>query len=86
MTKFKFVDDLPPATLNNRRSDPLVKEFAETLRGNPGRWSEYPHTFSSNPGASSFAYRVNNGYGPVPLRGGFEAVARQGVVFVRFAT
>jgi hypothetical protein len=85
MTEFKFIDDIPRTGRGTRQADPLIVEFAEALRANPGRWAEYPYTFPVS-GANSFAYRVNKlDTAPKPLREPeFQAVVRGGLVYIRY--
>lgn len=87
MTNFEFVDNIPSRGKGGRRVDPVLIEFAEALRDNPGRWAKYPHTPTSQAGASATAHLIRAGHPSAakPFRGGdFDAAVRQGVLYVRF--
>lgn len=82
--KFRLLDDLPLASYTGREPDPLLIEFAGTLRANPGMWSEYPKCLSENARYQA-GTQIRNGNGPVAFRGAkFEAVVRNKVLYVRY--
>lgn len=82
---FEFVDELP-----SRRgpgvTDPILVEFAEALRANPGRWAKYPVELSRGSRAAvSSTITRNAGTCPKPFRGGgFQSRIVTGVVYVRY--
>lgn len=82
---FEFVDELPPRRGRNA-TDPILVEFAEALRANPGRWAKYPVQPSRVSRASvSSAITRNTGTCPKPFRGGgFQSRIVTGVVYVRY--
>ena len=83
MSDIEFMDELPPRAGNwDRLTRERVREFAEKLRQNPGRWAVYPFTPSS--GASrAIASRISRGKVKT-FAGNFQAVSRRGVVYVRY--
>lgn len=74
--------DPPPAqggSLTRREQ----REFAEQLRGRPGDWAVLPTNGSSSVAVRALASRINrkrqSAFGE-----GFEAISRDGAVYVRF--
>lgn len=88
--QFRFVDELPgrpyegrgPYTRTRGRNTDLF-EHAEALRANPMRWSPHPRRLTAA-SAARIAQYIRDGcsqaYNPAL---GFEAVAREGVCYVR---
>lgn len=74
--QIELVDAPPPAT----SGADLFKEYADTLRENPGRWARYPTT-PTRPKPTACRIRTGNAtaFGP-----DFEAVVRDAVIWVRY--
>ena len=85
----EFVDfEQPDRHVKNR--DPIIAEFAQVLRANPGRWAKWPKPMAPT-SASSMAARINHperrDWTPQPLRPPeFEARTSRGVLYVRYQT
>lgn len=85
MTAPKFVLADPPEADGNGggNSNPVYEHFAAFLRAHPDQWAEWPHAFYSNERASNTAAAIRRG-SYVALRGGYEVVSRDRVVYVRY--
>lgn len=77
----EFVDELPGGRWNGMHLQ-RVRQFADRLRQNPGRWAVYPWASSSD-AARAFASRVSRGKNKT-FPEGFEAVTRNGRAYVRY--
>lgn len=88
MTAFEFVDNLPNGNEKfGNKPDPLIVEFAEALRSRPNSWAKYPRPTKSKGSIQALKWLINTGNdrAPKPFRGGgFEATARDGVMYVRY--
>jgi hypothetical protein len=88
----EFVE-VPPGRTGLRSplaSDPVMRDFTKALRANPERWAKYPRVLTPEQ-ARSVSYRIKAGRKPgTPAmflpdsKGSFQAVARNGVVYVQF--
>jgi hypothetical protein len=87
MAKFEFLDHDPrTGTVRGRADDPIIPEFVGALRANPERWAKYPRQPKNPASAGSLASRIRDGQ-VKPFRtkeGRFEAVSRDGDVYVRY--
>lgn len=85
MTAPKFVLADPPETDGNGggNSNPVYEHFAAFLRAHPDQWAEWPHAFYSNERATNTAAAIRRG-SYIALRGGYEVVSRDRVVYVRY--
>jgi hypothetical protein len=88
MTTIEFVDT-PPGVARASHI-PMLEEFANALRANPGRWAKYPLSLTATQ-ASSLSCRINAGRKPgTPIifmpdgKGSFQSIARRGRVYARF--
>lgn len=83
MTEFHFVDALPP---RKRDGDPVLREFVDALRAQPGRWAKYP--LERTPAtAAAIGSNIRSGDRRAPKAfhdGSFEAQISQKVLYVRF--
>lgn len=78
MTTFEFIDGPPPT----RKQPPVLHEFARALRARPMQWAIWPKKVTVSTAstyASSIRLGFHNNFGR-----GFEAVARQDVLYVRY--
>jgi hypothetical protein len=75
----EFLDELPPS-LSGRKRDPVLVEFADALRANPGKWAPYPKPIKNG---GNHAVQINMGRYPT-LGIGFRAVCRQGTCYVGY--
>lgn len=81
----------PPAPKGGALTRREQREFADQLKSRPGCWAIYPAFYSAfhlGQGGSSVAVRalasrISHGKQSA-FGGGFEAVSRNGVVYVRF--
>lgn len=81
MSDFNFVDELPPI----RRRDTVLDDFAKALRDNPERWAEYPKEIKRQAMyAQATLINRQDAKTPMRFRGGFEAVTRDGALYVRY--
>lgn len=83
MSDIEFVDQIPgeaaPNSLLNRQR---LREFADAVRKQPGRWAIYPYP-TTDLAARAAASRINRG--KIAAFGDrFEAMCSHGVVYVRF--
>lgn len=91
-TEYHFIDVLPgkpyvPAPRSPHRNLPknaFLDDFAEALRQHTMTWAAWPRTLTVG-GANSALSRVRDGfYRALRPGGGFEAVVREGTLYVRF--
>lgn len=82
---FEFVDELPLKG-GNGTTHPILVEFAEAIRTNPGRWAKYPIELSPRTRASvSSTITRNVATCPKPFRGGgFQSRIVAGAMYVRY--
>lgn len=69
------------------RADPFYDEFAQALRDHPGRWAKWPKVYKNASSVAAIRKNIADGdrRAPVPFRtDGWEAVVRQGVLYVRY--
>ena len=81
MSEIKWQE--PPARITTGRGNSLNKktaEFVAQLRENPGRWAVYPGGQSPSM-VAVISHARTAAFRPA---GAFEAVRRQGVVYVRY--
>lgn len=79
----EFVDSVPgEVPPNSRIHRQRVREFAEQVKRNPGRWAVYPYP-TTELGARAAASRISRGK-VVGFGDGFEAVCQRGTVYVRY--
>lgn len=81
----EWEDNLPPSRRGKSR-DPVIAQFAQALREQPGRWARYPNNDQrSKKYLQSLASHITSHSGaiPVELKHGFEGAFREGVLFVR---
>jgi len=80
MSEVQWCDPPTPrgGALNRREQ----RELAEQLRGRPGDWAVFP-THGSYVAARALASRISRGRQSA-FREGFEAMCRDGVVYVRY--
>ncbi|MFE3060659.1 hypothetical protein [Nocardia sp. NPDC059239] len=81
---FEFVDQLPPSKGNaGRRLDPLLFEFAQALRANPGQWAKWPRAISERR-SRQIHWEIKRGMRRALPPGEFEACSRAGVAYARY--
>lgn len=78
---FEFVD-APPAPTHGR--NPIYRAFADALRENPGRWAVWPGRFKNRSSTSAQASNIKRGTLRNFPEGEFDAVTREGKLYVRF--
>lgn len=84
MAGINFIDTLPGRPLT-RTED--IAEFADELKRNPRQWAAYPWSDDLAYGTrKSRASDINRNQptAPLPLRTGFHAAVRDGVLYVRY--
>lgn len=81
---FEFVDELP-SRRGPGATDPILVEFAEALRANPGRWAKYPVELAPTSRSTVSSSITTNANCPKPFRGGgFQSRIVTGVMYVRY--
>ncbi|MET3956820.1 hypothetical protein ABIE52_003686 [Rhodococcus sp. OAS809] len=80
--KFTLADPPPFNNGGGNTRDEYAK-FAEFLRSNPSRWALWPGNVSTSRKSNEVVASIRRGYF-VAFREGFEAVSRDGRVYVRF--
>lgn len=89
----EFVETLPPRAAGGEQyiPDPVLADFAQALRDNPGRWAKYPAADLNATQASSMGTRISMQRRPgtprvfMPDRAGtFEGTVRSGQLYVRY--
>lgn len=79
----EFVDELPALSVTSWKSR-RIQEFADALRGTPGRWAKYPFPPGTRKAGYTKASQIRGGtYKAFPV-GSFEAQYREGAVYVRY--
>ncbi len=79
---FTLIDELPASSYTDR-VDILLRQFADALRANPGKWGEWPKP-QARGSAHSTGFQIRKGiHGSFP-GGEFDATARQGKLYVRY--
>lgn len=83
MTEIEFVDELPTdGSRQTRLHREEMREFANALREQPGRWAKLPWETTE---LSSRATASRISLGKVAAFGtGYEAVSTRGTVYVRY--
>jgi hypothetical protein len=83
MTKFNFVD---PDIMQPRGSkNSLLQEFAEALKARPGEPAEWPMPINPQTARSvSSRISMHDSTAPKLFREGYQAVIRDGVMYVRY--
>lgn len=78
--EFEFVDELPPR--DERRPKADMHGFTDALRARPGEWAKWPADLLSA-SVTGYASGIRKGM-VATFRGGFDAAARNGVLYVRY--
>jgi hypothetical protein len=82
MNGIEFVD-LPEDPSSSIGKGRILRDFADELRKNPGKWAKYPFSVKAQ---SAMVYRLRNGESQAFPRGEFEARVHNGDLFVRAVT
>lgn len=80
--EFEFVDALPAKEIR-RTNGFLMDEFAVALRQRPGAWAKWPEDLGTSQ-AGTYTTNIRNGHLKAFRGGGFEALSRNGVLYVRY--
>lgn len=78
----EFVDELPPQRPSPWQRRREIREFADVLRANPGRWAKYPTVLAAT-SVSTRAHQIRKGALEAFPHGGFDATVREGVLYVQ---
>lgn len=78
--EFEFVAQLPPKAVR-RFPDGLLDRFAAALRERPGQWAKWPVAGPCHGGYSS---DIKRGWLKPFRRSEFDAITRNGVLYVRY--
>lgn len=83
MSEIEFVDQLPgESAMHSRVHRRRMREFAEAVKKQPGRWAIYPWPTTES-SARATASRISRGK-VVAFGDGFESVSSHGTVYVRW--
>lgn len=78
-----FINELPSRQPSGGGAPAKYMDFAEALRGNPGKWAEFPK--QGTPRENSVAgIHIRKGNLAAFRCGGFEAANRNSVLYVRY--
>lgn len=82
MSGIEFVDELPGSDRQSRVHRERMREFADELRKQPGRWAVVPWE-TTELSSRATASRISRGKVAAFGRG-YEAVSTHGTVYVRY--